>query len=72
MKFPVGSLISTYRYPLQVCKVLKYDDDDEREFFIDIIRDHHGNPNVDSLIDVSVEFYEEEWFQVTDLIKALI
>ena len=71
MKFPVGSLISTYKYPLQVCKVLKYEDD-ERDFFIDIIRDADGNPNVDTMLDVSVEFYEEEWFQVTDLIKALV
>ena len=71
MKFPIGTLISTDKYPLQVCKVLKYDEDGG-EFFIDIIRDSMGNPNVDELIHVSVEFYEEEWFQVTDLIKALV
>lgn len=71
MKFPVGSLISTYRDPLQVCKVLKYDDD-EREFFIDIVIDSDGNPNVDTMLDFPMEFYEEEWFQVTDLIKALV
>jgi hypothetical protein len=71
MKFPVGSLISSYRYPLQVCKVLNYDDD-EREFFIDVITDADGNPNVDTMLDLSVEFYEEEWFHVTDLIKALV
>jgi len=71
MKFPVGSLISPYEYPLQICKVLEYTDD-ERELFIDIVIDGNGNPNVDNMLDVSIEFYEEEWFHVTDLMKVLV
>jgi hypothetical protein len=71
MKFPVGSLISTYKQPLQICKVLEYTDD-ERAFFVDIVIDGNGNPSVDIMLDVSVEFYEEEWFHVTDLMKVLV
>ena len=71
MKFPVGSLISTLKFPLQVVEVLGYTEDGT-QFFVNIRRDGFGDIYIDKELDVALEFRESEWTFVTDLTKALV
>lgn len=70
MIFPIGTLIATVKFPLQICEVLGYTEDEE-QFFVNIIRDGNGDAYVDKDLDVALEFEASEWFIITDLTKAL-
>lgn len=71
MKFPVGSLICTLRFPLQVVEVLGYTKNGT-QFFVNIRRDGNGDIYIDKELGVPLEFRESEWTLVTDLTKALV
>lgn len=58
MKFPVGTLIATRNFPLQVCEVLGYSEGGT-EFYVNIIRDGNGDKYVDVDLDVALEFEED-------------
>ena len=69
--FPVGTILTSTMFGLQIVEVLGYSKD-RKEFYIRIITERDGDAFEDLNLDVPVPFTYTDWTVTTDLSKALL
>lgn len=71
MKFPVGTILRSTKFGLQMVEVLGYSKDC-KEFYIRILTERDGDAFEDRDLDVPIRFISSDWTVITDLSKALL